>query len=131
VERSTVVFAMARTHNQALGALGEQLALEHYERLGFQLLERNHRTRMGEIDLIVRDRQTIVFVEVKSRRSGGFDPLLALTAVKRRRMRTLAAAWLAEHPMRPRAAALRIDAVAVVLDACGGLVALEQVEDVA
>jgi putative endonuclease len=131
VERSTVIFAMAPAHNQAVGALGEQLALEHYERLGFQLLERNHRTRMGEIDLIVRDRQTIVFVEVKSRRSGGFDPLLALTAVKRRRMRTLAAAWLAAHPMRPRAAALRIDAVAVVVDACGGLVALEQVEDVA
>jgi putative endonuclease len=122
---------MAQTHNQALGALGEQLALEHYERLGFRLLERNHRTRMGEIDLIVQDRQTIVFVEVKSRRSGGFDPLLALTAAKRRRMRALAAAWLAEHPMRPRAAALRIDAVAVVVDTSGRLVALEQVEDIA
>jgi putative endonuclease len=122
---------MAQTHNQALGALGEQLALEHYERLGFWLLTRNHRTRAGEIDLIVRDQTTLVFVEVKTRRSDGFDPLFALTAVKRRRLRVLAAAWLAEHPVSPRAAALRIDAVAVVVDRRGRLVALEQVEDVA
>jgi Holliday junction resolvase-like predicted endonuclease len=50
---------------------------------------------------------------------------------KRRRMRALAAAWLAEHPDRPHARALRIDAVAVVVDARDRLMALEQIEDVA
>jgi len=122
---------VSQASNQALGRLGEQLALEHYERLGFALLARNHRTRAGEIDLIVQDRRTIVFVEVKARRVRGLDPLLALTALKRRRMRGLAAAWLAEHPDRPRASSLRIDAVAVVVDERDRLVALEQVEDVA
>ena len=122
---------MCEPSNQALGRHGEQLALEHYERLGFELLARNHRTRAGEIDLIVRDRQAIVFVEVKTRRARGLDPLLALTVLKRRRMRALAAAWLAEHPDRPHAASLRIDAVAVVVDERDRLVALEQVEDVA
>ena len=122
---------MSQASNQALGRLGEQLALEHYERLGFALIARNHRTRAGEIDLIVHDRRTIVFVEVKARRVRGHDPLLALTALKRRRMRALAAAWLAEHPDRPRANSLRIDAVAVVVDERDRLVALEQVEDVA
>ena len=117
--------------NQSLGRLGEQLALEHYERLGFTLLARNHRIRAGEIDLIVRDPETIVFVEVKARRAGGLDPLVSLTATKRRRMRALAAAWLAEHPDRPHARALRIDAVAVVVDARDRLMALEQIEDVA
>jgi len=120
-----------QTPNQALGSLGERLALEHYERLGYRLLERNYRTRAGEMDLVVHDGSTTVFVEVKTRRSGGLDPLLALTAQKRRRLRALAAAWLADHPQRPRASALRIDAVAVVLDERGRLVALDQVEDVA
>jgi putative endonuclease len=122
---------VSQPSNQVLGRLGEQLALEHYERLGFALLARNHRTRAGEIDLIVRDARTIVFVEVKARRVRGLDPLLALTALKRRRLRALAVAWLAEHSDRPYATSLRIDAVAVVVDERDRLVALEQVEDVA
>lgn len=122
---------MAQSTRQILGRLGERLALEHYERLGFQLLERNHRTAAGEIDLVVCDRATTVFVEVKTRTAGGLDPLLAITPLKRRRMRMLAAAWIAGHPARPRTPALRIDAVAVVLDARGMLVSLEQIEDVA
>jgi putative endonuclease len=122
---------VAKTANQIVGRLGERLALEHYERLGFRLIDRNWRTLTGEIDLVVCDGRTTVFAEVKTRRSGGLDPLLSLTTVKRRRMRALAAAWLAEHPARPRTPALRIDAVAVVVDRRGALVALEQFEDVA
>lgn len=122
---------MAETARQILGRLGERLALEHYQRLGFSLLERNYRTRTGEIDLVVCDGATTVFAEVKTRHAGGLDPLVSITHLKRRRMRSLAAAWLADHPTRPRTAALRIDAVAVVLDARGALVSLEQVEDVA
>ena len=122
---------MAQTANQIVGRLGERLALEHYERLGFRLIDRNWRTRAGEIDLVVCDGRTTVFAEVKTRRSGGLDPLLSLTAVKRRRMRALAAAWLCERPTRPRTAALRIDAVAVLVDDRGVLVALEQFENVA
>jgi putative endonuclease len=122
---------VASTANQIVGRLGERLALEHYERLGFRLIDRNWRTAAGEIDLVVCDGEALVFAEVKTRRSGGLDPLLSLTAVKRRRTRALAAAWLVEHPARPRTAALRIDAVAVVVDRRGALVALEQFEDVA
>jgi putative endonuclease len=122
---------MARTALQILGAIGEQRALDHYERLGFRLLERNYRTRGGEIDLVVCDERCTVFAEVKTRRSGGLDPLLSITADKRRRMRALAAAWLADHPGRARTATVRIDAVAVVLDPTGRLVSLEQFEDVA
>jgi putative endonuclease len=122
---------MAKTANQIVGRLGERLALEHYERLGFRLIDRNCRTRSGEIDLVVCDGRTTIFAEVKTRRSGGLDPLLSLTTVKRRRMRALAAAWLAGHPHRPHTAAVRIDAVAVVVDDRGALVALEQFEDVA
>ena len=122
---------MPRTSAQILGALGEQRALEHYERLGFRLVERNWRERSGEIDLVLSDGEVTVFVEVKTRRRGGLDPVLAITRAKRRRMRSLAAAWLRAHPRHPRTRTLRIDAVAVVLDAGDRLVALEQYEDVA
>jgi len=122
---------MPRTDSQILGALGEQRALEHYTHLGFRVLDRNCRTQAGEIDLVVTDGDTTVFAEVKTRRSGGLDPLLSLTAAKRRRMRTLARSWLLEHPTRPRTEHVRIDAVTVVLDRDDRLVALEQFEDVA
>ncbi len=78
---------MAQTANQILGACGERHALAHYERLGFALVERNWRTRGGEIDLIVADARTLIFVEVKARRSGGLDPLLSFKQSKRRRLR--------------------------------------------
>jgi putative endonuclease len=129
--RATTVAAVPEASNQALARLGEQFALEHYERLGFALLARNHRTGAGEIDLIVHDRRAIVFVEVTTRRVRGLDPLLAVPALKRRRIRVLAAAWLTEHPDRPHTRSLRSDAVAVVVDERDRLVALEQVEDVA
>ncbi|MGA2470230.1 MAG: YraN family protein [Solirubrobacteraceae bacterium] len=119
---------MGPTAPQILGQVGERLALEHYERLGFTLLERNFRTRAGELDLVVCNERAIVFVEVKTRRAGGLDPLLAITPRKVRRLRALAATWLAAHPDRPRRSELRFDAVAVVIDADGELMALEQVE---
>ena len=120
-----------QTERQILGALGEQRALDHYERLGFRLVERNYRTRAGEIDLVVSDGRVTVFAEVKTRHCGGLHPVLAITARKRHRMRALAAAWLADHPNRARTSSVRIDAVTVVLDLDGGLVDLEQFEDVA
>jgi putative endonuclease len=122
---------MPKTANQILGRLGERLALEHYERLGFVLLDRNYRTPVGEVDLVVCDAHATIFAEVKTRRAGGLDPLLAITALKRRRMRAVAAAWLADHPARPRSATLRIDVVAILVDDRGALVSLEQFEDVA
>ena len=122
---------MAENARQILGRLGEGVALEHYERLGFWLLERNYRTRAGEIDLVVCDGVTTVFAEVKTRHAGGLDPLVSITVLKRRRMRSLASAWLAARPVRQRTRALRIDAVAIVVDQRGSLISLEQVEDVA
>jgi putative endonuclease len=116
------------TSRQILGSAGEQLALEHYERLGFELLARNQRTRSGELDLIVADRHTIVFVEVKTSRAGRLDPLDSLTPLKRRRVRRAAAEWLTARAAGRRYAELRFDAVAVVLDAADRLVALEQFE---
>ena len=119
------------------GQIGEQAAAAHFERLGFSLLARNARTRAGEIDLIAWDGTTLVFVEVKARmvRAAGpsaipLDPLLALRPRQRVRVRKAAVAWLGEaRANRPRARTLRFDAVGVLLDRGGRLVALEHLED--
>jgi putative endonuclease len=112
-----------------LGRLGERLALEHYVRLGFHLLERNYRVRGGELDLIVYDGRTVVFAEVKTRRAGGWDPLESITQTKQRRLRMLAASWLSGQARPPGASELRFDAVGILVDARGRLVELDQRED--
>ena len=111
-----------------LGRAGEDLALAHLQRRGYRLIERNHRTRFGEIDLIVYDGRALVFAEVKTRRAGSGTPWDALGETKCRQVRRMAAAWLAETPDRPRSADLRFDAVGVIIDAHGRLVRLDHLE---
>jgi putative endonuclease len=113
---------------QDLGRLGERFAAEHLERRGFDLVERNYRTRWGELDLIGFDGDTLAFVEVKTRRAGSGAPFDALHEGKRRQVRRMAAAWLAERAHRPRAAELRFDAIGVTIDAHGELVGLDHLE---
>jgi len=113
-----------------LGRIGEDLALAHLERLGYTLVARNHRTRYGELDLVVFDGSTLVFVEVKTRRASGSGrgPWEALHERKRRQVRRMAAAFLLEATDRPRSADLRFDAIGVVIDAYGKLVRLDHLE---
>lgn len=97
-----------------IGALGEQLAVEHLRALGLEVLDRNWRCRYGELDVIAADRSThtVVFVEVKTRTSDLFGGLAeAVTPDKVRRLRRLAGLWLAD--CADRWAAVRIDVVGV------------------
>jgi putative endonuclease len=115
-----------------LGAAGERLAAAHLQRLGYAIVERNHRTRWGEIDLIAHARDTLVFVEVKTRRSGAGtgSPFDAVGARKQAQVRRMAAAWLVRVIDRPHAEALRFDVIGVTVDAAGRLRALEHREGV-
>jgi putative endonuclease len=70
--------------NRLLGQRGERAAARHLKRQGMRILVRGYRTKRGEIDLIARDGETLVFVEVKSRRQG--VPAEAVTAEKQRRI---------------------------------------------
>ncbi|MDQ3305421.1 MAG: YraN family protein [Actinomycetota bacterium] len=98
---------------QRLGAAGEDLAAAWYEARGYRVLARNWRCREGELDLVVRQGATIVFCEVKARSSLAFgSPLEAVTPNKCRRIRRLAAAWLAQA--EGGAAELRFDVAAVL-----------------
>ena len=110
------------------GRRGEDLAAEHLERLGFQVLARNHRTRFGELDLVAYDGETLVFAEVKTRRSGARDPWENLHDRKRSQVRRMAIAWLTDGADRPYGAQLRFDGIAVLLDAKGELIRLDHLE---
>ncbi len=97
-----------------LGALGEQLAVDHLSGLGLEVLTRNWRCRYGELDLIAADAatRTVVFVEVKTRATDLFGGLAqAVTPQKVRRLRRLAGLWLAAQ--ETTWSAIRIDVVGV------------------
>lgn len=97
-----------------IGALGEQLAVDHLQSLGLRVMERNWRCRYGELDVIAVDdaAQTAVFVEVKTRTSDQFGGVAqAVTPQKVRRLRRLVGLWLATHD--GRWAQVRIDVVGV------------------
>jgi putative endonuclease len=108
------------------GAWGEDLALHYLLRRGYRLVERNYRKRRGEIDLIVRKKETLVFVEVKLRRSTGYgDPLEAVTARKQATIRSLAEQYLAEN--QPDFDTLRFDVVGILATHTG--TRIDHIED--
>ena len=101
-----------------VGLRGENLACAELQRQGMQILERNWRCRLGEIDIVAAEAGpnglTLVFCEVKCRSGLGFGhPLEAITYTKMRTLRQLAAVWMREH--RVRASSIRLDAIGVVL----------------
>ncbi|MBV9803130.1 MAG: YraN family protein [Solirubrobacterales bacterium] len=117
-------------HRPHLGRLGEQLAAEHLIRRGFQIVERNYRTRWGELDIVAFDGRTLAFCEVKTRRTRvpGRNPLESVHARKRSKVRKMAGSWLADRSNRPHAQRLRFDAIGVTVDETGRLVSLEHLE---
>ncbi|WAC55093.1 YraN family protein [Gordonia sp. SL306] len=87
-----------RPRSADIGRLGEDLAAEHVQGLGWTVIERNWRNRFGELDLIAADGSVLVVVEVKTRASRIFDdPAAAVTPLKLARMRRLIRHWLADH----------------------------------
>ncbi|HEX4976460.1 MAG TPA: YraN family protein [Nocardioides sp.] len=103
---------------RALGAFGEAYAARHLVERGMVLLDRNWRCELGEIDLVLRDGDTLVFCEVKTRSSALYgSPLETVTARKAARLRRLAARWLTEHQLRPRD--VRLDLVGVLVPRTG------------
>jgi putative endonuclease len=101
------------TARQAVGAYGERVAEQHLVTNGLVVLARNWRCAEGEVDLILRDGDDVVFCEVKTRRGTLYGtPAEAVVGAKARRLRRLAGRWLAETREHPRA--VRFDVVSVL-----------------
>ena len=100
--------------NKSLGAYGERVAAQRLVGDGMVLVDRNWRCDLGEVDLVLRDGDTLVFCEVKTRTSAAYGhPLEAVGEAKYARLRRLAACWLEEHDAHARD--IRIDLVGVLL----------------
>jgi putative endonuclease len=123
---------MSSDRRRDRGELGERIAAEHLEHRGYRIVDRNFRTRQGELDLVVANDETLVFCEVKTRVAGGrtgpAGPLDAIGYVKQRRIRALAGEWLAHTENRPHPRDLRFDAIGITLTPRGQLLALEHLE---
>lgn len=97
------------------GLLGEKLAQDFLKKRGYDILETNYRTPDGEVDIIAKQRETLVFVEVRTKKSLNFGtPEESITPTKMERLRLVAQHYRQTHEDLP--ASWRIDVVAVVMD---------------
>jgi putative endonuclease len=114
------------------GEIAEELVARRLAALGWEIIERNARTRYGELDIVAYHGRTLVFIEVKGARQGTTfgpeKPILSIDFRKRRRVRRLATAWMSERRDQPPYDEIRFDAVGVTLDRNGRPVDVEYVK---
>lgn len=117
---------------QRTGHIAEELVARRLASAGWEIVERNARTRYGELDIVARDGRALVFVEVKAGREGAAfgpeRPVLAVDGRKQRRVRRLATAWMAERRNVPPFDDIRFDAVGVTFDRAGRAIDIEHIE---
>lgn len=81
-----------------VGNLGESLAVSHLQKKGYEIVTKNFRHGHGEIDIIAKNGNTLVFVEVKAKKFGNFgDPITWVTRSKQRQIGKIAQAYLVKH----------------------------------
>lgn len=117
--------------SQRTGERAEELVARRFAAAGWEIVERNARTRYGELDIVALDGRALVFVEVKAGREGAAfgpeRPVLAVDSRKQRRVRKLATAWMAERRDVPPYTEIRFDAVGVTFDRRGAAVDVEHI----
>lgn len=117
---------------KALGRLCEEAASRYLSRQGYQIIETNYRLRMGEIDIIARQGDTVAFVEVKARQDRRFgEPFEAVGPRKQAKLRSMAGLWLAAHQQDPRyrECEFRFDVVSIIMDEKGDVLELSHLRD--
>lgn len=113
---------------QRLGRRAEELVAGYLSQRGWQVLQRNYRCRWGEVDLVARDGDCLVFVEVRAKRGDAFGtPLESITAKKMARLRSTAETYLQENGLADRS--WRIDVAALELTRQGGVRWIEVLEN--
>jgi len=116
---------------QRTGQRAEELVARRLAAAGWEIVERNARTRHGELDIVARDGRALVFVEVKAGRQGSAfgpeRPILAVDRRKQQQVRRLATAWMAAHHDLPPYAEIRFDAVGVTFDRADRVIDVEHI----
>jgi putative endonuclease len=116
---------------QRTGARAEELVARRLAAAGWEIVERNARSRYGELDIVARDGRALVFVEVKAGRQGAAfgpeRPVLAVDRRKQQQVRRLATAWMSERRDTRPYAEIRFDAVGVTFDRANRVVDVEHI----
>jgi putative endonuclease len=108
---------------KALGRKGEDLALRFLKKKGYQIIEKNYACKMGEMDIIAKEKDTLAFIEVKTRTSTTFGPpQLAVNSSKQRQLSKVALNFLKEKKLEDVRA--RFDVVAILLGLKGAEIEL-------
>jgi len=114
------------------GQIAEDLITQRLIDQNWEIVERNARTRYGELDIVALDGPILVFLEVKGARAntrfGPEKPILSIDFTKQRQVRRLGTAWMAERREFPPFDDIRFDAVGVTLDRAGRAVEIEHIE---
>lgn len=115
------------TKRKELGAWGERVTVQYLQEHGYVILARNWKTKLGELDIVAKDRATIVFVEVKTRATGRYGYAEeSVTATKRHTLRRLAELFL--RAIQQSGTRYRIDVVAI-MPAISGQPEIRHIED--
>lgn len=118
-----------KPYTKSIGCIGEQIASRFLKKHGYRIIDRNYRTKKGEIDIVAIERRFLVFVEVKLRRHSLFSsPLDAITQKKQKRIIHSAKIYLRRH--RLNNLPCRIDIVSILIDKNGRIVKIELFKDV-
>lgn len=116
------------TTRGAVGRYGEEMAIEHLKRQRYRILERNYRKPFGEVDIIASDKETVVFIEVKTRQSTRFgSPFEAVDIRKQRQISRVAQEYLQTHGATDVSA--RFDVIAVRVDRDNRLIAIDHLQN--
>jgi putative endonuclease len=118
---------MTHDDRQGLGRRGEDLAAKHLAAKGYQIVTRNWRWETGELDMVAKDGENLVFVEVRTRRGQALGtPEESVTAAKQARLIALAEAYVQTHDWQ---GSWRLDFVAVEMDRRGRLLRVDHYEN--
>jgi len=99
-------------NNRQFGREGESIAVDHLKKNGYKILQQNYRIKLGEIDIIAKDRDSIVFIEVKTRRTTRYgEPKWAITPRKKKKI-SMVALWYLKETNQSHSRA-RFDVVAI------------------
>ncbi|TSC93154.1 MAG: putative endonuclease [Candidatus Berkelbacteria bacterium Licking1014_85] len=113
-----------------LGRIGEDLACQHLQNNGYQILQRNYSNKIGEIDIISKKGDCLVFVEVKTKTQDEFgSPLEMIDLKKQRKLIKCIQYYFVENELNEDNVDCRIDAISVEVDYNGKLIHLEHIEN--
>lgn len=115
-------------NNKELGNLGEDIAYKHLKGNGYTILQRNFRSKLGEIDIVAKDGRYVAFVEVKTRKVIHFGyPREAVDYNKQNRIKNIAMLFLSKNKIRDTS--IRFDVVEIILDSKNNIKSLSLIKN--